>query len=204
MLVKRIPAGVYAANCYVLTDEESKECAVIDPGGDSEDIISYLDSIGSKVKYILLTHGHMDHTGAVGQLKEKYEIPAYISSYDNELIINGELMFGPLRYKAESVVLIGKIDKNKIFQLGNTEIKCIETPGHTPGGVCFLVQDKLFTGDTLFLRSIGRTDLSGGNLDTLISSIKNKLLTLDGSTTVYPGHGPQSSIKYERDNNPFI
>jgi hydroxyacylglutathione hydrolase len=204
MLLKRIPAGVYAANCYVIMDEQTKECAVIDPGGDAEDIIDYINTLEASIKYILLTHGHADHTGAVGALIEAYKIPAYISKEDGEFILNGEFMFGPLKYKGENVVLQSDIEDGKIYKLGKIDIKCIKTPGHTPGGVCFLFEDKLLTGDTLFLRSIGRTDLSGGNFETLISSIKNKLLVLHDSITVYPGHGPQSSIKYERDNNPFL
>ena len=204
MLLKRIPAGVYDANCYILVDEETRECAVIDPGGDAEELIGYINSIKAKVKYIMLTHGHTDHTGAVGQLMETYKLPAYISKEDGYLISNGEFMFGPLRYKGENIALNMDIEENSIFKLGNMDIRCIKTPGHTPGGICFLFEDKLITGDTLFLRSIGRTDLSGGNFETLISSIKNKLLTLDGSIVIYPGHGPQSSIKYERDNNPFL
>jgi hydroxyacylglutathione hydrolase len=204
MLLKRIPAGVYDANCYILMDEETRECAVIDPGGDAEELIGYINSIKAKVKYILLTHGHADHTGAVGQLMETYKVPAYISKEDGDLIANGEFMFGPLIYRGENVALHRVIEENSIYKLGIIDIKCIETPGHTPGGICFLADDKLITGDTLFLRSIGRTDLSGGNYETLISSIKNKLLILDDSIIVYPGHGPQSTIKYEKDNNPFL
>lgn len=204
MLIKRIPAGVYAANCYILVDEDSKECAVIDPGGDEEDLISFIDQTGAKVKHILLTHGHADHTGAVGHLSDIYKVSAHIHKNDGEYIQNGEFMFGPLRYKGNNVVLDMDIDENKVFKIGSFDIKCIETPGHTPGGVCFLVDSKLFTGDTLFLRSIGRTDLSGGDFNTLIESINNKLLVLDPGTAVYPGHGPQTSIKYEKDNNPFL
>lgn len=204
MLLKRIPAGVYAANCYVIMDEITSECAVIDPGGDAEDITAYIDSIKAKVKYILLTHGHADHTGAVGQLMETFNVQAHINKKDGELIANGEFIFGPLRYKGKDITLKMDLEENNMFQLGNTYIKCIETPGHTPGGICFLVEDKLFTGDTLFLRSIGRTDLSGGNFETLINSIKTKLLVMNDSIVVYPGHGPQSSIQYERDNNPFL
>lgn len=204
MLIKRIPAGVYAANCYILVDEESRECAVIDPGGDAEDLVSFIDETNAKVKYILLTHGHVDHTGAVGYFSEVYGVQAHIHKDDGMFISNGEFMFGPLKYKGNIVELAMDLEQDKVFSLGGLEIKCIETPGHTPGGVCFLVQDKLFTGDTLFLRSIGRTDLSGGNFNTLIDSINNRLLTLNPETVVYPGHGPQTSIRYERDNNPFL
>lgn len=204
MIVKRIPAGVYAANCYILIDEDAKKCAVIDPGGDAEDLIEYINSTECSVEFVLLTHGHVDHTGAVGQLKETYGISAHIQKNDGEFIQNGEFMFGPLRHKGEVVDLVFDIEEGKVFKLGNIEIKCIETPGHTPGGVCFMVEDKLFTGDTLFLRSIGRTDLSGGNFNTLTDSIKEKLFGLDENIVVYPGHGPQTSIKYEKENNPFV
>ncbi len=204
MHLKRIPAGIYAANCYIIMDEETKESAVIDPGGDAEEIIAYLNNIEAKVNYILLTHGHADHTGAVGALMEAYGVSAYISKEDGEFILSDEFMFGPLRYKGNLVPLCMDIEDGKLYKLGSIDIKCIKTPGHTLGGVCFLIQDKLITGDTLFLRSIGRTDLSGGNFETLINSIKNKLLILDDNIIVYPGHGPQSSIKYERDNNPYL
>lgn len=204
MIIKRIPAGVYAANCYILIDESTKECAVIDPGGDAEDLISFIDSMDAKVKFILLTHGHADHTGAVGELIEKYKVSAYIHNMDKKFIEDGEFMFGPLKYKGIAVELNSDTYKDKVFKLGDRQISCIETPGHTLGGVCFLIENNLFTGDTLFLRSIGRTDLRGGSFDTLIESIKNKLLILDDNIIVYPGHGPQTSIRYERENNPFI
>lgn len=204
MIIKRIPAGVYAANCYILTDEATKECAVIDPGGDSEDLMEYIDSINGIVKHILLTHGHADHTGAAGSLMKAYKVPVHINEEDGKLITNGEFMFGPLKHKGELVELTNDISEGKVFQIGELAIKCIETPGHTPGGVCFLADKNLFTGDTLFLRSIGRTDLTGGNFDTLITSIKTKLFVLDEDITVFPGHGPQTTIKFEKGHNPFI
>lgn len=204
MLVKRIPAGVYAANCYIIVDEISKECAVIDPGGDSDELIEFINSLNATVKFILLTHGHMDHIGAVGQLKETYNIDAHIHKADGDFIENGEFMFGPLKYKGASVSLEKDIVEGKQFYIGDLCIECMETPGHSPGGICFKVQDKIFTGDTLFLRSIGRTDLSGGSFETLIDSIKNKLLVLDDNIEVFPGHGPATTIKYERGHNPFI
>ncbi|GLC28624.1 MBL fold metallo-hydrolase [Clostridium omnivorum] len=204
MEIKRIPAGVYAANCYIMCDESTKETAVIDPGGDGEDIIKAVKAIEGKVKYILLTHGHMDHTGAVGMLKEEFSVPVYIHKQDEQLIKNGAYMFGPLKFKGIEVEFDKNVKENDIFELGESEIKCIETPGHTPGGVCYLVNDSLFTGDTLFLRSIGRTDLEGGNFETIIESIKSKLMVLNDDIKVYPGHGPQSTIKYERENNPFF
>lgn len=204
MKIKRMPVGVYAANCYILFDENTKETAVIDPGGDGVDIIKAVNALEGKVKYILLTHGHMDHTGAVGMLKEEFKAPVYIQKQDQELIEKGFYMCGPLDYKGIKVEFDKNVKENDIFHLGESIIKCIETPGHTPGGVCYLVNDSLFTGDTLFLRSIGRTDLDGGNYNSIIESIKSKIMILDDDIKVYPGHGPQSTIKFERENNPFF
>lgn len=199
MKLKRIPAGVYAANCFILMDEDTKEAAIIDPGGDSEDLIKAANEMGAKVKYILLTHGHIDHTGAALQLQEEYKVPIYISEKDYRMMENGEYIYGDV---------IGKVDKflneGDTFKVGSIEIKCIETPGHTPGGICFLVEDAVFTGDTLFAGSIGRTDLAGGDFDAIISNIKNKLMILPDNITVFPGHGPQSSIGRERVHNPFL
>lgn len=204
MLIKKIPVGVYAANCYILMDETTKECAVIDPGGDAEDIENYLNKIEAKVKYILLTHGHADHTGAVGHIKEKYNVDAHINLEDGKLIAENGFMFGPLKYKGQNVNVIMDINEGIFFEIGNIKIYVLETPGHTPGGVCYKVENNLFTGDTLFLRSIGRTDLTGGNFDILINSITDKLLVLDEEIIIYPGHGPQSNIGYEREHNPFL
>lgn len=199
MKIKRIPAGVYAANCFILMDEDTKETAVIDPGGDSEDLIKAVNEMDAKVKYILLTHGHTDHTGAAVQLQEEYNAPIYISEKDYRMMENGEYIYGDV---------IGKVDKflneGDTLKIGGIEIKCIHTPGHTPGGICFMVEDVIFTGDTLFAGSIGRTDLAGGDFDTIISNIKNKLMILPDNITVFPGHGPQSSIGRERVHNPFL
>lgn len=198
MIVKRIPVGVYSANCFILVDEETKETAIIDPGGDAEDLIKAVTNMEAKVKYILLTHGHMDHTGAVVQLKDEYKVPVCVNEKDYEFMENGEYVYSS----------IGKVDKflneGDIFKIGNIEIKCFHTPGHTPGGICFLVENSVFTGDTLFAGSIGRTDFAGGDFDTIISSIKNKLMILSDDITVLPGHGPQSSIGRERVHNPFL
>lgn len=201
MELKRIPAGVYAANCYVIMDEETKEALIMDPGGDEEDIIEAIDNLGARVKYIVLTHGHIDHTGAVITLKKRYNVPVYIHTKDEELILKRTFMFGVLD---SSKGADGNLKDEDILNLGNIEVKCIETPGHTPGGVCFLVQNNLFTGDTLFSGSIGRTDLTGGDFDTIIKSIKEKLMVLDNSVIVYPGHGPSSTIGREKQSNPFL
>lgn len=201
MIIKRIPAGIYAANCYVVADETTKETAVIDPGGDSDDIIQTIESIGGKVKFILITHGHADHTGAVIELRRKYEVPVYINEKDEKLINDGAYIFENISDSGETN---DHLYENLILKLGSEEIRCIETPGHSPGGICLFIQNTVFTGDTLFNGSIGRTDLAGGDYQTIIASIKNKLLVLPKDTVVLPGHGPQSSIEREERENPFF
>lgn len=199
MKIKRIPVGAYEANCYILMDEDTKESAVIDPGGDADDLIKAIKDMNAKVKYILLTHGHADHTGAVVQLKNDFNSPVYINEQDYQLIKNGEFMYGDIAGNVDKY-----ISEGDTFNLGSIQIRCILTPGHTPGGVCFLVDDMVFTGDTLFAGSIGRTDLAGGDFDIIIKSIKEKLMKLPDNITVFPGHGSESSIGREKMHNPFF
>lgn len=201
MVIKRIPAGIYAANCYIIMDEHTKEAVVMDPGGDEDDIISAIEAMKAKVKYIVLTHGHADHTGGVLQLKKRYNAPIAISKRDEDLIINGAFMFGTFGRETKADINLSEGDK---IYIGNIEILCLETPGHTPGGMCYVAENSVFTGDTLFTGSIGRTDLPGGDFDTIIKSIKEKLMILDENIIVYPGHGPQSTIRREKESNPFL
>ena len=200
MLIKKVVAGIYQANCYIIMDKNTNEAVVLDPGGDVDDIVNVIDSIGAKVKYILLTHGHIDHTSGVALLKTITKSIVCISKKDDDLITKGEYMFGPLIEGGADRLL-----KNRdIIKVSDLEFTCIDTPGHTPGGMSFLIKDCVFTGDTLFAGSIGRTDFAGGDFNTIINSIKSKLLCLPGSTKVYPGHGPGSTINKEKLNNPFL
>ncbi|MCT8977167.1 MBL fold metallo-hydrolase [Clostridium sp. CX1] len=199
MEVRRVPAGVYAANCYILMDEETKEAAVMDPGGDADDLSKVIKEMGAKVKYILLTHGHVDHVGAVTELKDEFKAPVYINEEDYKMISNREYIYGDIIGKVD-----GYINEGDSFKLGSSEIKVLQTPGHTPGGVCFLVDNMVITGDTLFAGSIGRTDLGGGDYEAIIRSIKEKLMILPDDTIVLSGHGGQSTIGRERVHNPFL
>jgi Zn-dependent hydrolases, including glyoxylases len=199
MQIKRIPVGAYAANCYILMDEDTKESAIIDPGEDVHNLIKAITDMKARVKYILLTHGHADHTGAAVQLKNEFNSPLYINEQDYQMINNGEFMYGDVAGEVDKY-----ISEGDTFKLGNSEIRCILTPGHTPGGVCFLVDNMIFTGDTLFAGSIGRTDLAGGDFDIIIKSIKEKLMKLPDDITVLPGHGSESSIGREKMHNPFL
>ena len=199
MIIEAIPAGIYDANCYILVEENTKECGIIDPGGDSERLISQIDKLNAKPKFILLTHGHMDHVGGVIDLVKKYNIPFYISKADEEYMEKDDFVFGTLP-KAS-----GYLKENDILKLGDEIIKVLETPGHTKGGLCFLLNnDKVFTGDTLFNGSIGRTDFIGGSMSEVINSIKEKLLPLGDRVDVYPGHGDMTTIEHEKKYNPFL
>ena len=199
LIIEAIPAGIYDANCYILVEENTKECGIIDPGGDSERLISQIDKLNAKPKFILLTHGHMDHVGGVIDLVKKYNIPFYISKADEEYMEKDDFVFGTLP-KAS-----GYLKENDILKLGDEIIKVLETPGHTKGGLCFLLNnDKVFTGDTLFNGSIGRTDFIGGSMSEIINSIKEKLLPLGDRVDVYPGHGDMTTIEHEKKYNPFL
>lgn len=202
MKVVRIPAGPLDTNCYIVIDEDTKETAIIDPGGNEDRLISVLDKEQANPKYILLTHGHFDHTGAVMSLKNKYQVPVFIAKEDYELVHskNNELFYME-NYDGSSMDFI---TEETVFELGKGKINCIKTPGHSPGGVCFYVDSILFSGDTLFQRSIGRTDFYGGDYGTLVNSIKTKLMVLPENTTVLPGHGEETTIGLEGQYNPFL
>lgn len=201
MKIKRIPAGIYGANCYILTDDKNKVGCIIDPGGDADRISKAIDGLDTDMKFILLTHGHMDHVGGVDELKTKYNIPVYINGKDKELMERGMQVFGRI-WKTTSEDK--KLNDGDVLELGSFKIKCIETPGHTPGGMSFLVNDVVFTGDTLFHGSVGRCDLPGGDQHQLIESIKNKLMVLDDKIVVLPGHEGESNIGFEKQYNPFL
>ncbi len=198
MIIKAIPAGIYDANCYILIDEKTREGAIIDPGGDELKLERIIKDLDFKPKFILLTHAHMDHVGGVEYLSKLLKIPFYMHENEEHYIENDNTVFGNIR-KAD-----GFLKEDTKLNIGNLDIKVIHTPGHTQGGVCFLVDGKLFSGDTLFQCSIGRTDFPGGDMNTILNSIKDKLLILGDEVEVYPGHGPKTTIGFEKKINPFL
>lgn len=197
MIIKSIVAGMYEENCYLIMDETTKEIGIIDPGGQADLLEKNIKDLNGEPKFIILTHGHMDHVGAVVELKNKLNIPFYIHEKEEEYMEDG-FVFGALP-KAS-----GYLKEGDTLKLGENLIKVIETPGHTEGGICFLINDELFTGDTLFQGSVGRSDFPGGDGMLLVKNIKNKLLPLGDDVKVYPGHGYSSTIGYEKRNNPFL
>ena len=199
MIVKTYPLGSLQTNCYIAIDEDTNKAAIIDPGAQANYLIKEIEALGINIDVILLTHCHFDHDGAVTELKDKYKVDVYLNEAEEEYMnIDTTGIFGklPKFYKY--------FNEGQEIKVGNLTFKTIFTPGHTKGGTCFLVEDNVFTGDTLFNSSIGRTDFLGGSYNELINSIETKLMTLDNNVNVYPGHGPKSTIIHEMMKNPFL
>jgi len=193
--------------CYVYWDVETREAFVIDPGGDADRILSALKDKSIEAKFILNTHGHFDHVGGNGAVKAETGAQICINKADAVLYSEAEergAIFG-VPTVSQPLPDIYFQDGAK-FSLGSITLEVIYTPGHTPGGVSLYSESDrlLFTGDTLFAGSIGRTDLEGGSFDTLMESIKSRILPLDDSVRVLPGHGPDTTVGEERESNAFI
>ncbi len=186
--------GDYMTNCYILRQENSKECCIIDPGYEAGRILSLLEEKQLAPEAILLTHGHFDHVGAVKDLAAETDCEVYISAADLSLppmITNGSLYYTRTYPESGSLTIAG------------LSFRVIPTPGHTPGSVCLMVEDALFSGDTLFAGSCGRTDLPGGSWGSISASLK-KLAALPGDYRVFPGHGGATTLGNERRCNPYL
>lgn len=198
-------------NTYVIADNETKQCAVIDAGiysqPEQKNICTFIEENKYTVKYLLNTHGHIDHILGIKFLKDKFNAAFLMHNADLYLIekaVEHGSMYGFTVQPPPAPDYL--LTDEQILKLGNIDIKVIHIPGHTPGCVAFYIEndDVLFSGDTLFRQSIGRTDLPGGNYHQIIDSIKNKLLTLPDNTKVFPGHGNETSIATEKEHNPFL
>lgn len=197
--------GPIMANCYILGCEKTRAAVVIDPGEEAPRILAALAENGLKLKAILNTHGHFDHVGANRELKAAVPDAQLMIHGDDapmlDQLANSARMFG---MQAENSPAPDRLLKDKdVISFGDISLEVVHVPGHSPGGVAFISPDGVFVGDTLFAGSIGRTDLPGGNFDTLISSIQNRLFGLDEATRVYPGHMGPTTIGAEKRFNPF-
>jgi hydroxyacylglutathione hydrolase len=219
VLVTGFPAGMFQTNCYVLAQEGSSDCVVVDPGQDAtEPLLRFLSESSLTPQAVLLTHGHLDHTCSVEPVCEKFGIPAYIHDEDRFMLSDPLRGTGPTLaallgdaefHEPERVV---DLSGETSLELAGIHFGVLHTPGHTQGSVVFSIDVETpdgtlaiaLTGDTLFAGSIGRTDLPGGDHEQLLRSIATTLLPLDDATVVLPGHGGQSTIGQERASNPFL
>lgn len=202
--VERFVAGLYAVNCFVLYDDESKDAYIIDPSGSVEKIVHFIGREALNLKGILITHAHGDHHLGLLDLKKIYDVPVYLHASDvymaKDANINLSIEMGKISEFTPEV----QLQDGMKLPLGEHTIRVIHTPGHSKGGVCFFIGSYLFAGDTLFAGSIGRTDLDGGNYEQLIRAIKTQLLKLPDETIVFSGHGSDTSIGRERVRNPYL
>jgi len=191
VIVKRLIVGPFAANCYIVGSEATKEGMIIDPGDEAGQILKSVKDCQLDIKFVVVTHGHIDHVSAVKEVREATGAEVCIHSADAQFL---------QRQLAADRLLKGGDNIN----VGDLHFLVLHTPGHTPGGICLLGQGVVFTGDTLFNYGIGRTDLPGGSHNQLMNSIHTKLMVLPDDTIVYPGHGPETTIGTERRGNPFL
>ena len=190
MIIKMFTFGMYLTNCYVVGCEETKEAIVIDPGFDrdreAEEVLKFIEQNDLHVKYIINTHGHADHTAGNGIIKKA--TGALILIHEKDAILPADR----------------RLRDGDVIQMGRFKLVVLHTPGHSKGGISLLGDKVVFTGDTLFAGSIGRTDLPGGSFEEIMRSIKTKLVTLPDSFKAYPGHGPPTTIGEEKKHNPFL
>ncbi len=205
MLIETLIVSSFQTNCYIVAAEASTDCAVIDPGDDAARILESLREKNLRCEKIFLTHGHIDHVGAAGEIAVRTGAAVYV--HRAEKIVLRSL---PVQAGLFGVPVPGRIPQKQYLEggesipAGGLEFTVLFTPGHSPGGICLLTGEAVFAGDTLFQESIGRTDLIGGSYEKLLDSIRTKLLTLPDDTVIYPGHGPPTTIGAERQFNPFL
>lgn len=206
MILEKLVVGSYGANCYIFADKASKKGILIDPGAEGEKILKKIEKLGVTIEYILLTHGHGDHIGAVPFLKEALKVPVYIHFDDAEMVSDESLNLSSTMRNRTIFTPDDTFGHRAIYKIGNYALEVLHTPGHTKGSSCFYEKNEriLFTGDTLFYGSIGRSDLYGGNHNTLIQSIIREILPLDDTVKVLCGHGSSSTVGYERRKNSFL
>lgn len=206
MKILHMVVGPIATNCYIVVNEKNNEAVVVDPGDEGDRIAQEIKKAQLTVKAIFLTHGHSDHISGLEEVEEATGAKIYMSKEDAPRLGNRQSSFSYFNKKKDKTISA----PNEFFTDGEEltvaglNFKIFATPGHTPGGVCIKCEDTVFCGDTVFAESIGRTDLPGGSYETILKSIKDKILPLDDNTKLLPGHGPATTVGWERRRNPFL
>ena len=205
MIIKTLAVGPIQANCFILGCEETLDAVVIDPGEEADRILNVVAESNLTVKYIINTHGHMDHVSANKKVNEATGAPILIHSLDAPMLDQVASSAAAWGLDAEnSPAPDRELQDGDEIIFGNITLTVIHTPGHTQGGISLLANDDVFVGDTLFAGSIGRTDLPGGRFETIKESIQQKLFKLGDDVTVHAGHGPTTTIGHEKRHNPFV
>lgn len=203
--VHSLSVGPLQSNCHIVVCDESKDAVIIDPGDEGARIINTVEELGISPVMILLTHGHGDHIGAVAEVKSRFNIPIWMHKEEAHMLLDPTANLSVfLGVEITAPPADFTFTEQDTLSFSGQDIRVIETEGHSPMGCCFLFDTHLISGDALFKGSIGRTDFPGGSHDLLMKRIKNKLLTLPDDTIVYPGHGPNTTIGYEKKHNPFL
>jgi glyoxylase-like metal-dependent hydrolase (beta-lactamase superfamily II) len=207
MILETLTVGPFQENCYVIGDEETGTGAIVDPGDEATRIALAVEQTDLEIGQILLTHAHVDHVGAVGALADEYACPVLMHAEAEPMLqqLPTQAMMMGLRFGKVPTV-DRHIEDEEVLEVGDLRLTSLYTPGHAPGHLAFYVEGEelLLSGDALFAGSVGRTDLFGGDMEVLMRSINERLLTLPDATRVYPGHGPQTTIATERAHNPFL
>ena len=204
MKVEYFVVGPIDVNCYVISDDNGIG-AVIDPGGNAERILAYIKKENLDIRYVLNTHGHGDHIGADDAVRDGTGAPLYIHAADADMLTDARKNLSAfMGYQALARPADVLLHGGEEITVGDIKLKVVCTPGHSAGGVCFVGDGFVFSGDALFADSIGRTDFPGGSQSELVSSIKRELMVLPDETEVYPGHGPKTTIGWERVYNPYL
>lgn len=203
-MLKIFTVGPMEANCYILYNPDKREGLIIDPGAEGSHLIKFIKQEKISINYIVNTHGHPDHIGANRKIKEHTNAPILIHQYDAPMLAkSGSVLSLIFPLESSSPPADTFIKDGDLIECAGMKLKVLHTPGHTPGGISLLIDDSIFTGDTLFSGSIGRSDLPGGSPQVLLNSIK-KILSLNENLIIYPGHGPSTTVRQELHSNPFI
>lgn len=206
LLYERLVVGPLQTNCYLIRDRSAHSGVIVDPGGDADLIEARVRALGMRVETILATHGHPDHVFAAGALARILGVGIAMHEADVP-ILQQSLPIAEMFYDMrlfESFTPDRFLREGDVVPVGGSKLRVLHTPGHSPGGICFLADDAVFCGDVLFAGSVGRTDLPGGSFEQLTDSLRDRVMCLNDAIVVYPGHGPQTTIGAERRSNPFL